>query len=261
MSHIAVVRTHSVTMKWFVVVVVATICGLSEGARKLKGSTDVDALRHRYLALESRAATIVGQMDKVENQKEEDRSAMRNVVLKELLEIYGGFASEDLGADDTYNEEDYEILTRFYEWQLLQSDLINVHKLFDAFRSFVRNKNQLPRDDPDLELASLDLADTVLSDPHFPVNGTLDQIDTIMVRQGVYYKAQLVIFSETLFFSLCHVFAVTVDAIAIAYSGSVLMGLFFFLFKTGSKVHDMQLWTVGAAGAVPAVQRHLDHRT
>lgn len=179
-------------MKWFVVVVAAaTICGLSEGARKLKGSTDVDALRHRYLALESRAATIVGQLDSVENQKEEDRSAMRNVVLKELLEIYGGFASEDLGADDTYNEEDYEILTRFYEWQLLQSDLINVHKLFDAFRSFVRNKNQLPRDDPDLELASLDLADTVLSDPHFPVNGTLDQIDTIMVRQGVYYKAQL----------------------------------------------------------------------
>lgn len=179
-------------MKWFVVVVAAaTICGLSEGARKLKGSTDVDALRHRYLALESRANTIVGQLDSVENQKEEDRSAMRNVVLRELLEIYGGFASEDLGADDTYNEEDYEILTRFYEWQLLQSDLINVHKLFDAFRSFVRNKNQLPRDDPDLELASLDLADTVLSDPHFPVNGTLDQIDTIMVRQGVYYKAQL----------------------------------------------------------------------
>lgn len=179
-------------MKWFMVIVAAAmICGLSEGARKLKGSTDVDALRHRYLALESRAATLVGQLDSVENQKEEDRSAMRNVVLRELLEIYGGFASEDLGADDTYNEEDYEILTRFYEWQLLQSDLINVHKLFDAFRSFVRNKNQLPRDDPDLELASLDLADTVLSDPHFPVNGTLDQIDTIMVRQGVYYKAQL----------------------------------------------------------------------
>lgn len=180
-------------MKWFVVIVAlaAAICGSSEGARKLKGSTDVDALRHRYLELESRAMTIVNQMDKVENQKEEDRTAMRNVVLKELLEIYSGFANEDLGADDTYNEEDYEILTRFYEWQLLQSDLINVHKLFDAFRQFMKNKNQLPRDDPDLELASLDLTDTVLSDPHFPVNGTLDQIDTIMVRQGVYYKAQL----------------------------------------------------------------------
>lgn len=180
-------------MKWIVVViaVLAAICGSSEGARKLKGSTDVDALRHRYLELESRAMTIVNQMDKVENQKEEDRAATRNIVLKELIEIYSGFANNDLGPDDTYNEEDYEILTRFYEWQLLQSDLINVHKLFDAFRQFMRNKNQLPRDDPDLELASLDLTDTVLSDPHFPVNGTLDQIDTIMVRQGVYYKAQL----------------------------------------------------------------------
>lgn len=180
-------------MKWYVVVValVATILGSSEGARRLKGSTDVDELRHRYLELESRAMTIVSQMDTVENQKEEDRTAMRNVVLRELIEIYSGFASGDLGADDTYNEDDYAILTRFYEWQLLQSDLINVHKLFDAFRQFMRNKNQLPRDDPDLELASLDLTDTVLSDPHFPVNGTLDQIDTIMVRQGVYYKAQL----------------------------------------------------------------------
>lgn len=207
-------------MKWFVVaaavaVVMLAICGPSEGARKLKGSTDVDALRHRYLELESRAMTIVSQMDKVENQKEEDRAAMRNVVLKELLEIYSGFANGDLGAEDTYNEEDYEILTRFYEWQLLQSDLINVHKLFDAFRQFMKNKNQLPRDDPDLELATLDLTDTVLSDPHFPVNGTLDQIETIMVRQGVYYKAQLVIVVRA-DIVLCHVFFIR-RAIAIAH--------------------------------------------
>ncbi|XP_058830644.1 uncharacterized protein LOC131689510 isoform X2 [Topomyia yanbarensis] len=184
-------------MKWnilvpvVVVVVAASLILECDAARKLKGSTDVDTLRHRYLELESRAWTIVNQIDKVENQKDEDRVLQRNIVLKELIGIYSGFANDELGPDNTYDEDDYFILKRFYEWQLLEQDLINVHKLFDALRQYMKNKNQLPADDADLELASTDLADTVLSDPHFPVNSTLEQIDTIMIRQGLFYKAQL----------------------------------------------------------------------
>lgn len=187
-------------MKWsstVIVVVIAVILSFSRGseaARKLKGSTDVDALRHRYFELENRAWTIVNQIDKVDNQKEEDRRLQRNIILKELIDIYAGFANDDLGPENTYDEDDYFILKRFYEWQLLEQDLINIHKLFDAIRQFMRNKNQLPGEDPDFELASMDITDTVLSDPHFPVNATLDEIDRIMVRQGMYYKAQLVMY-------------------------------------------------------------------
>lgn len=163
----------------------------SDAARKLKGSTDVDTLRHRYFELEKRAWTIVNQIDKVDNQKEEDLRLQRNIILKEVIDIYSGFANEDLGPENTYDEDDYFILKRFYEWQLLEQDLINVHKLFDAIRQFMRNKSHLPADDADLELASMDITDTVLSDPHFPVNATLEEIDRIMIRQGMYYKAQL----------------------------------------------------------------------
>lgn len=184
-------------MKWNIAIVVVTAAVVLNGspalaARKLKGSTDVDDLRHRYFELENRAWTIVNQIDKVENQKDEDRVLQRNVILKELIAIYAGFASDELGADSTYDEDDYFILKRFYEWQLLEQDLINVHKLFDALRQFMgKNRQHLPADDADFELATMDLTDTVLSDPHFPVNATLEQIDTIMVRQGLYYKAQL----------------------------------------------------------------------
>lgn len=174
------------------VIAIVLLSGTSDAARKLKGSTDVDTLRHRYLEMEKRAWTIVNQIDKVDNQKEEDRRLQRNIILKELLDIYSGFANNDLGSDSTYNEDDYFILKRFYEWQLLEQDLINVHKLFDAIRQFMRNKDHRPGDDADLELAIMDITDTVLSDPHFPVNSTLDEIDRIMIRQGMYYKAQLV---------------------------------------------------------------------
>ncbi|XP_055585663.1 uncharacterized protein LOC129738473 [Uranotaenia lowii] len=167
------------------------LLGSGTEARKLKGSTDVDALRHRYFELENRAWTIVNQIDKVENQKEDDRNLQRSIILKEIMDIYTGFASDDLGPDNTYDEDDYFILKRFYEWQLLEQDLINVHKLFDAMREFMKNKRSVSVDDPDFELASVDITDTVLSDPRFPVNATLEQIDTIMIRQGLYYKAQL----------------------------------------------------------------------
>ncbi|XP_055526442.1 uncharacterized protein LOC129719078 isoform X2 [Wyeomyia smithii] len=181
-------------MKWFIVITVAVVAiarSPCEAARKLKGSTDVDSLRHRYFELESRAWTIVNQMDKVENQKEDDQALQRNIVLKELINIYSDFANNDLGPAGTYDEDDYFILRRFYEWQLLEQDLINVHKLFDALRQFLKNKNKLPADDADFKLASMDLADTVLGDPQFPVNATLNQIDLLMIRQGLYYKAQL----------------------------------------------------------------------
>ncbi|XP_053681824.1 uncharacterized protein LOC128732574 [Sabethes cyaneus] len=182
-------------MKWLIAIAVAVVVTIAsspcEAARKLKGSTDVDNLRHRYFELESRAWTIVNQIDKVDNQKEDDQALQRNIVLKELINIYSSFANDDLGPDGTYDEDDYFILKRFYEWQLLEQDLINVHKLFDALRQFLKNKNNLPADDADFKLASMDLADTVLGDPQFPVNATLEQIDMIMIRQGLYYKAQL----------------------------------------------------------------------
>ncbi|XP_021694805.1 uncharacterized protein LOC5564091 isoform X2 [Aedes aegypti] len=174
-----------------VVAVIALLGSGSDAARKLKGSTDVDALRHRYFELENRAWTIVNQIDKVDNQKEDDRRVQRNIILKELIDIYSGFANDDIGPENSYDEDDYYILKRFYEWQLLEQDLINVHKLFDAIRQFMANRNQLPADDADFELASMDITDTVLSDPQFPVNSTLDEIDRIMIRQGMYYKAQL----------------------------------------------------------------------
>jgi hypothetical protein len=39
------------------------------------------------------------------------------------------------------------------------------------------------------ERANLDLAETVLTDPLWPVNATLEKIQTNIYNQGMYYKA------------------------------------------------------------------------
>lgn len=78
-------------------------------------------------------------------------------------------------------------LNQIYEWNYLQQDLLVLNNLFEALR--------VPLDkyvnDFD-ELALNDFTDTILNDERFPVKGTLEQIENIMVKQALYYRAMLV---------------------------------------------------------------------
>uniref|UniRef100_U5EP73 Putative secreted protein n=1 Tax=Corethrella appendiculata TaxID=1370023 RepID=U5EP73_9DIPT len=157
---------------------------------KIKGSTNIDQLRHSYLeTVEKPAWNLVNQIQDNDNNEISKLNEQRLNILEKIIELYSDFALKTLNTKYKYDEFDYLILKRFYEWQLLEKDLISIHTLFDAFRQYLQHQHSISMNDMDFELASIDIAETVLKDPHWPTNDTLKQIETIMLKQGLYYKA------------------------------------------------------------------------
>lgn len=149
-------------------------CGLWPTSNALlKGVTKLDELRAYYLLIEQNMWRIA--------QTETDQ----NHALQQLFEGHRVFIDENLSK--IYTESDFKILNMVYEWKLLETDIITMNKLFEAFR-FLLQQNHEHFD----ELAATDFADTVFKDEHWPVNATLDTIYNIMIQQGMYYKAMLV---------------------------------------------------------------------
>jgi hypothetical protein len=95
-----------------------------------------------------------------------------------------------------FDAEDFRVLSKFYEWNNIEPDVKSIHALFkDSFQH--RMELELENNDVNSggfdERASLDLAETVISDPLWPVNATLDKIDNNIYNQGLYYKAKSVL--------------------------------------------------------------------
>lgn len=105
--------------------------------------------------------------------------------LRQIFNEYGRFVESNLTKEFIGNN--YIFLENFYEWKLLENDLISLNNLFSSFRTMLLK----PFDSVErLELT--DFAETVLNDKQFSVNETLEKIINIMVSQGVYYKISLV---------------------------------------------------------------------
>lgn len=94
-----------------------------------------------------------------------------------------------------YDDRDFSVLARFYEWNVIEPDIKSVHALFkDNFRHRLEvelETNDVKADGFD-ERAGLDMAETILSDPLWPVNSTLEKIQNNVYNQGLYYKAKSV---------------------------------------------------------------------
>lgn len=133
----------------------------------------VDVVRSDYIALEENSWSII------ENGIDHAQS------LKQIMKNYREFVEENLNSPQSVN--DFISFEKIFEWKVLQQSLITLNNLFEAYRLIL---SQYVEEFDNLALN--DFAETVLFDKDWPVNQTLDEIENIMVKQGLYYKTTLV---------------------------------------------------------------------
>lgn len=133
----------------------------------------IDAVRSEYMSLEENSWSII------ENGIDHTQS------MNQIIKNYQQFIGEQLKSPQSVN--DFITLDKIFEWKLLQASLMTLNTLFEAYRLLL--SQSLEKFD---SLALNDFAETALFDKDWPVNQTLDEIENIMVKQGLYYKATLV---------------------------------------------------------------------
>lgn len=151
---------------------------------RYEGSTEVDFARSEYIQLEK--SLWDKYVDKITSLSLRDR----------LYKIYNQhymFIQQQMNSN--FDDQDFSVLARFYEWNVIEPDVKSIHALFkDNFRH--RLEVELESNDVNVEgfdeRAGLDLAETVLTDPLWPVNSTLEKIQNNVYNQGLYYKAKSV---------------------------------------------------------------------
>ncbi|ETN67800.1 hypothetical protein AND_000368 [Anopheles darlingi] len=248
MSMAAIVSTSVI-----VLLMIGTFNTVGIIAKRLDGASPVDTLRHRYLQQEKLALNIVQQIDHVTNQVDEDVAQQRSIVLRELFTIYLRFVEQELSPEAALGDERYfTVLQRFAEWHQLEQNLLTINHLYRAVCSFLAEAVPRYADhlstaaagldafdmearpelaDNDLRLQSIDLAETVLYDRRQPIALQLDQIYTIMVRQALYYKVQMVAKSTICTFGLSaqQVLYLLYEAIAMTELKGYLMMQFAYM--------------------------------
>lgn len=138
-----------------------------------KGAAPIDFLRAQYLQMEAELWSII--------ENGVDQSSVLNQVLGQHRAIIDG----NITLND-YNENDFYLLENIYEWSVVKESLLPIRSLFDSFKMVVDKNHGNPNS---LELT--DLADTVLSESEL-INNFTSNIETLMVKQGTYYKIMLV---------------------------------------------------------------------
>lgn len=151
---------------------------------RYEGSTEVDFARSAYVQLEK--SLWDKYVDKITSLSLSER----------LYKIYNQhymFIQQKMNSN--YDDQDFSVLSRFYEWNVIEPDVKSIHVLFkDNFRHRLEvelERNDVQADGFD-ERAGLDMAETVLTDPLWPVNDTLEKIQNNVYNQGLYYKAKSV---------------------------------------------------------------------
>ena len=151
---------------------------------RYEGSSECDFARSSYIQLES--SLWEKYIDKVSLMPRKDR-------LYKIFNQHYMFIQQHMNKN--YDEQDFNILARFYEWNVIEPDVKSIHALFkDHFRHRLETDleiNDINGDGFD-ERADLDLAETVLTDPLWPVNATIEKIQNNIYNQGLYYKAKSV---------------------------------------------------------------------
>lgn len=145
-------------------------------AMRPKGATLLDLERARYLRLQDDMWALVDKGTLAKHDVEE-----------KLYKTYRELAVANW--TERYNENEFKFLQRFYEWNLVEKDLLGIESMWVAFKGFLTN--QFTTNDFN-ELAAMDFADTVFHDKQLTIDGSLEGVYSIMVKQSFYYKATMV---------------------------------------------------------------------
>lgn len=162
---------------WIAAVVVA--CAQTSSAiESASEATPTDMLRASFVRFEQELwSTIENGVDQPS-------------VAEHILEEYQKFVTENLTQDFIGN--DYMFMERVFEWKVLERDILTLNNLFNALRPILRQRfGQIERH------VLTDYTETVLSDPINSVNETLNKIENIMIKQGLYYRFALVSFDSS----------------------------------------------------------------
>lgn len=149
---------------------------------RYEGSTDCDFVRSSYV-----------QLEKTLWERYVDKNSLslaRHEILYKIFNMHNIFIGQHFNSG--YDDKDFSVLEKFYEWKIIEPDVKSIHALFkDHFLQRLETELETNNADFD-ERACLDLAETVLTDPLWPVNGTIEKIQTNIYNQGLYYKAKSV---------------------------------------------------------------------
>ena len=169
-------------LKW-----IALLCSIathlnSVQSFRYEGSSECDFVRSSYIQMEQ---TLWDKyVDKVSAMSKNER-------LHKIFNQHYMFIDQHM--DKPFDTSAFSVLEKFYEWTNIEPDVKSIHSLFkDHFRHRLElelGNNNVNGEGFD-ERASLDLAETVVSDPLWPVNSTLEKIQNNIYTQGLYYKAK-----------------------------------------------------------------------
>lgn len=162
-------------------------------ALRYEGSTDCDFVRNSYIQLEK------GHWDKYIDK---ESSLSRNERLYKVINQHFMFVQQYM--QSSYNDQDFDVLQRFYEWNVMEPDIKSVHSLFkDHFVGRLEKELDGYTNGGSFdERAFLDLAETTLNDPLWRINKTLEKIQNNVYNQGLYYKAKSVRSAFNFFFHI-----------------------------------------------------------
>lgn len=150
-----------------------TFVGVEAAKRNM--ALDVDMSHAEYVSIEKALWNYIAKP-----------RITREAQLKKVYDTHRTFSRDNL--DRLFDESKYEII-QHSEWLMLKTDLIYLNSIFEAFRMFL---NSNPVDGEYNEQAALDLCDNVLrNDTTFSIQKIFNQIELIMVKQAMYYRALL----------------------------------------------------------------------
>lgn len=140
---------------------------------------EIDAVREQYLSLEQSLWQHLNRSQNIRNTEQQ---------MRKIIDSHRLFVNEHMNS--SWSAGKYEILNH-YEWSILERDLQQIETLFGAFKRILNSQENSVELTRTHELE--DLMENILrNDRTFSMGRIFQDIELIMVKQTMYYRAMMV---------------------------------------------------------------------
>ncbi|XP_061390164.1 uncharacterized protein LOC133325407 [Musca vetustissima] len=169
---------------WLLPLVICTTTILADTSTSYRpglfAPLEIDAIRQEYLSLEK---SLWQHLDRSTNNRNAEQQ------LRKIIDSHRRFVQQHMGQGTEWQEGKYDILNH-YEWSILERDLIQIDNLFGVFAAYLRSHHNSAADLEEQQL--MDVTESVLrNDKTFSMARILQDIELIMVKQTMYYRAMM----------------------------------------------------------------------